>query len=239
MVYKADNYNVVGACAGHVQRSPSMQAVLNYAKDRSGHELADRVFITSAGFRVKQIEANEVSLGSMLKVIGVVLGYGLADESELGFNYMAYKMMEQRGDSHFMNPQVVDSIRIAYAKLRPRGVELLAGYRRQALVELGVPEEYDPVSSKPFEPGENLDFVICAEKKVEKEIRSQVEGWSEGKEGVMLPEIAVYGSIVGAEPLDDVLDGGLDEAIFQVRYFIDTADRALQQIFRRAEEKFQ
>jgi len=105
--------------------------------------------------------------------------------------------------------------------------------RNAALSEIGIPKRSLPGMRVPFRHEKGLRLVLP----VEEQVAVKVQGYYErlgGKapDGKMFekPMIKCYGNLVGIEPLEDELKGGMETARKQVKYFMDTRHKAIKEI---------
>ncbi len=64
---------------------------------------------------------------------------------------------------------------------------------------------------------------------VEESVVRKVEGYYEHSKDER-PITRIYGNLVGINPLNDELTGGMDTARKQVKYFMDTRKKAIKEI---------
>jgi hypothetical protein len=104
-------------------------------------------------------------------------------------------------------------------------------FRNEALLEAGIPKEYLPNMRVPFRHDKNLGLVLPVEESVVRKVDDYYKAFKDEK-----PIIRIYGNLAGIDPLIDELTGGLDTARKQVKYFMDTRDKAIKEIILQLSE---
>jgi hypothetical protein len=213
----------MGVCSGNVQRSPTYEAVIKYELAEEGYSPAD-LRIESAGINVEKILANKAPSHKMVNILRAGLKYGLVrpeikDDVEL-------LVRKYQGSSESVDEQEKARIASFYSEVRPAVHGALATYRNIALEQAGVPKEHVPTEIYvPFEQKEGLGIVLAMDEGVLTKLKERI--------GNDKTPLTTYGELVGRAPLEDDLTSGLEGAVRQVEYFMDTRQKAVNEIFKR------
>ena len=100
-------------------------------------------------------------------------------------------------------------------------------FRNEALLDAGIPEQYLPGIRVPFRHDENLRLIIPVEESIAQKVEDYYQPFKDKK-----PITKIYGNLVGIKPLKDELTGGTETARKQVKYFMDTREKAIDEIIR-------
>lgn len=121
-----------------------------------------------------------------------------------------------------------------YSEIKTNVHTIQMKYRNEALIEVGIPEEFLPGMRVPFKHDKNLRLVLPVEKTVAEKVLKYYENFEnemqERRKIVDRPIIKIYGDIVCIEPLKDELKGGIETARRQVKYFVNTRYKAIEEI---------
>ncbi len=122
-----------------------------------------------------------------------------------------------------------------YSEIKTNVHKIQMNYRNAALTEAGIPDKFLPNMRVPFRHAKNLRLVLPVEKTVVQKVQdyyNNLESETQNKEIIKRPIIKLYADLVGVEPLEDVLTGGMETARKQVKYFMDTRYKAIKEIIK-------
>src|SRR3989344_403821 len=204
--------NIVGLCAGNIQRSATFDAVINYELE---YQRITDLNVSSAGINVEKILTNETPLDTQVNMLKAGLHYGLV-------RYEIKREVE-KVVSNGLEQEHTDNIKALYGEIRP----LVHGYnlqfRNQALAEAGITNFPPPYT--PLNPAKDFKLVLPMVGKHIPKIEARYN-----EKGITKPVIMTYGSLVGIDDLADNLQGGLAGAQVNVKYFMDTRKRAVEKM---------
>lgn len=210
---------VLGVCSANVQRSPTYEAVMKYTLRE---QEPAQIIIESAGINVQNIIDNKVSLEMMINSLEAGLHYELvrADKKEeVEALVESYHTFTELGEQ--------DKVRLGvfYSEVRPILHGMLTSYRNLALEQAGIPKEYHPGIYIPFQAKFGLGIILGMDTKIVAKLSKVLHNSN-------IP-LMTYGQLVDEPDLEDNLKSGLDGAVRQVQYFMDTRYKAITEIFKR------
>ncbi len=214
---------VRGVDWGNIQRSPTFQVIFNTFTKPS--ELKYPIIFDSAGIVVDKILANESPVTAKLSIIDTGLGYDIIPED---IKSEALRLVESwKGfDASKITDEALGEITGIYAQVKDIVHTRQMEYRNTALVEAGVAKEDLPGMRIPYRHHPDLKIILALDRVV---IPKLEEYYREMKD-VSKPKIILYGDLVGREPLKDTHKGRMETARSQVKYFLDTRTKALEEI---------
>ena len=208
---------VLGVCSGNVQRSPTFEAVTNY-------ELTNRHIDTfkadSAGSNVAKILANKAPQRNMVNALNAALHYGVV-RAEIK-TQVEHIVDQYDGLDRQAAGQELDVMNIVYAELRPVVHGMIVAYRNLALAQAHIPEVHIPSMYQAFVVDDSTKLVLAMDGKVLDAVRKEL--------GTRSIKSMLYGGLVEQEPLEDDLKSGLEGAVKQVSYFMDTRKKAVEEM---------
>lgn len=209
--------------SGNIQRSPTFQAIFSHHYSGSD-KLPYAVVFDSAGIDVDRIMANNTPVIRKLEIIDAGRHYGLIRDKN---RILARELLEKwSGLSETQIPDT-EKLRITrlYSEVKTDVHTQQMSFRNQALLDAGIPEQYLPGMRVPFRQDESLRLILP----VEPSVVRKIDEFYRPLQGRQPPTI-VYGDLTGISPLNDELTGGLETARKQVRYFLDTREKAMDAI---------
>lgn len=209
--------------SGYIQRSPTFQAIFTYFFSNS-NDLPFPLIFNSAGIDVDKIMANSTPATKKLDIINADMSYEvIKGDNKLQAEVLLGKWF---GKSEAQIPdEEKERITRLYSEIKTDVHTTQMGFRNEALLEAGVPEQYLPGMRVPFRHDKNLKLILPVEESVVRKVDGYYENSKDEK-----PVTRIYGDLVGINPLNDELTGGIDTARKQVKYFMDTRDKAIKEI---------
>jgi hypothetical protein len=215
--------------SGNIQRSPTFQAIFTYFFSGSDRLPVPIVF-DSAGIDVDKIMANRTPATKKLDIIDAGRNYDLIKGDN---KRLAEKLLGKWfGKSEAQIPdEEKGRITRLYSEIKTDVHMLQMRFRNEALLEAGIPEQYLPGMRVPFRHDEKLGLILPVEESVVMKVEDHYKPFKDNK-----PITIMYGNLVGSNPLKDELTGGIETARKQVKYFMDTRDKAIKEILIRLSE---
>jgi protein-tyrosine-phosphatase len=209
--------------SGNIQRSPTFQAIFNYYYS-SSDQLPSGVVFDSAGIDVEKILANSTPAAKKLDIIDAARYYDLIrDDDRLTAKTLLDRWLSK---SEAQIPaHEKERITVLYSRIKNNVHTLQMRFRNEALLEAGIPQRFLPGMRVQFTQVENLALVMPVEESVSGKLEDYYRLVPAGK-----PIIKIYGDLAGSSPLKDELTGGLATARKQVKYFMDTREKAIKEI---------
>ena len=208
---------------GNIQRSPTFEAIFNYFYSDS-NSLHVPVVFDSAGTRVNQIMHNLTPIFKQLDIMDA----GLTLEIVTGKNkHLAEELISKwyfKEDEEIPKKNKIEIAQL-YSKIKENVHLCQMRYRNEALLDVGIPEQYLPGMRVPFEHNAKLKLIIP----VEENIAQDIEDFYRPLENNQ-PVTEIYSDLVGIKPLKDELDGGIKTARKQVEYFMKTREQSIERI---------
>lgn len=219
------NYIVRAVDWGNIQRIPTFQAIFNYFFSGS-NELGVPIVFDSAGTHVNDITGNSTPIKKQLDIIEAGIYYDvikgqnrhLADDflgKWYGKNEKYIPNNEKRGITQL------------YSKIKTDVHLLQMKFRNEALLDEGIPEDYLPQMKVPFVHKTNIKIILPIEENIAQDIDDYYQNIKDQQ-----PLTKIYGNLVGIAPLKDELTGGIRTAKKQVKYFMDTREKAINEIIK-------
>ena len=208
--------------SGNIQRSPTFQAIFNYALS-TNNDYPLQIEFDSAGIDVDAIMKDQTPALKKLSILDAGLYYDLLTESEK-------KLTQELLDSWFhkneedISDEQKEIITKIYVANKTKIHTIQMKFRNDALLEAGIPIKFLPGMRTPFRNHDDLKLVLPVERKVVAKVEKYFQDIGDDKK----PKIILYGDIVGVEPLADELKGGMETARKQVNYFMNTKDKAME-----------
>jgi hypothetical protein len=112
-----------------------------------------------------------------------------------------------------------------YSNVKTDVYTLQMRFRNEALLEAGIPEQYLPGIRIPFRHDHSLGLILPVEESVARKVEGYYEPAKDRK-----PHVRFYGNLAGIDPLKYELSGSMETAKKQVKYFMDTRDKAMKEI---------
>jgi hypothetical protein len=217
--------------SGNIQRSPTFQAIFTYFYSGSDR-LPFPVVFDSAGIDVDKIMANRTPATKKLDIIDAGRYYDVIGGDN---KRLAQELLDRWfGKSEAQIPdKEKERITRLYSVIKTDVHTLQMRYRNEALLEAGIPEQYMPGMRVPFRHDENLKLILP----VEESVVGKVEDYYLPLPGKQ-PATRIYGNLTGVNPLKDELTGGIETAKKQVKYFMDTRDKAMEEILKLFSEDY-
>ncbi len=230
---------VVGVCAANIQRSPTFEAVLNYELDQKNIFMNTKLEISSAGLYVEKILTNNAPINIQIRIIAEGLNNKVVPK-----NYIKKALYFTSID----DPNSLDKKSRAVLKLLYQKIQLLVfgshiSIRNHALQMAHIPEKYFPTPLIPYRVRSKYNLVLSMDKNIMQKVSKLYEGDSivgihkntkivtkEQPKYFIIPNIITYGNFIGVDDLPDRPSSGLEGAIEQVEYFMDTRKRAISLI---------
>jgi len=227
--HKMSDYKVRGVCSANVQRSPTFEAVAKYALSETRETTPHQIIIDSAGINVRNILNNTMPSNTMLKVLDAGLKYGVVrKETQEHVKTLVRKYLGKEQ----IPEQDIAAITFFYSEIRPLVHSKIATYRDIALEKAGIPKHLLPGIYNPFNLDCAVDLILPMAMRVLEKVT-----WAYSTSPHQTPTIVTYGNLVGREDLEDNLAGGLEEAVRQVEFFMDTRHEAVKGILKLSESK--
>jgi hypothetical protein len=210
--------------SGNIQRSPTFQAIFNYFFNN--RDSPYNILFDSAGIDVDKIMKNETPALKKLSILDAGLYYDLIESQEMRITEGLIDAWLHRTEGEIPNKEKMIITNI-YASNKTKIHELQMKFRNEALIEAGIPKEYLPGMRNPYRSHKDLKLVLPVERKVAQKVEKyqQTSGEKTPK-----PRIILYGDLVGIEPLRDTLKGGIETARKQIKYFMETKEKAMEKI---------
>jgi hypothetical protein len=209
--------------SGNIQRSPTFQAIFTYFFSGSD-ELPFPIVFDSAGIDVDKILANRTPATKKLDIIDAGRYYDVikGDNKRLAEELLG----KWFGKSEAQIPDIAKGrITRLYSEIKTDVHMLQMRFRNEALLEAGIPKQYLPDMRVPFRHDKNLGLILPVEESVVRKVEDYYTPFEDEK-----PITRIYGNLAGIDPLKDELTGGIDTARKQVKYFMDTRDKAIKEI---------
>ena len=210
--------------SGNIQRSPTFQAIFNYALSTT-NDYPLQIEFDSAGIDVDAIMKDQTPALKKLSILDAGLYYDLLTESEKKLTQELLDSWFHKNEEDIPDEQkeIITKIYVAN-KTKIHTIQMK--FRNDALLEAGIPKEFLPDMRTPFRNHDDLKLVLPVERKVVAKVENYFQDIGDDKK----PKIILYGDIVGIEPLADELKGGMETARKQVNYFMNTRDKAMEKI---------
>jgi hypothetical protein len=208
---------------GNIQRSPTFEAIFNYFYSDSNSLLVPVIF-DSAGTRVNQIMQNLTPIFKQLDIMDASLTLDIVKGEN---KHLAKKLISKWYGKEEKEIPKKNKMEIThlYSKIKENVHLHQMQYRNEALLDVGIPEQYLPGMRVPFKHNVKLKLIIP----VEENIAQDIEDFYKPLENNQ-PLTEIYGDLVGIKPLKDELDGGIKIAKKQVEYFMKTRAEAIERI---------
>jgi len=208
---------------GNIQRSPTFEAIFNYFYSDS-NSLPVPVVFDSAGTRVNQIMQNLTPIFKQLDIMdaGLTLDIVKGENKHLAEELISKWYGKEDEEIPKKNKMEITHL---YSKIKENVHLRQMQYRNEALLDVGIPEQYLPGMRVPFKHNGKLKLIIP----VEENIAQDIEDFYRPLENNQ-PVTEIYGDLVGVNPLKDELDGGVKIARKQVDYFMKTRKQAIEGI---------
>lgn len=207
---------------GNIQRSPTFEAIFNYFYSDPDIFPVPVIF-DSAGTRVYQIMENLTPVSKQLDIIEAALNLEIVKEEnkQLAQEFISkwYGNLDQIPDE---NKREITKL---YSMIKQDVHSRQMRYRNEALLDVGIPEEYLPGMKVPFKHNSKLKLILP----LEENILQDLNGFYKDLE-YKQPPTKIYGNLVKVESLKDELDGGIKTAKKQVDYFMKTRKKAIEKI---------
>ncbi|AEG17837.1 hypothetical protein [Methanobacterium paludis] len=210
---------------GNIQRGPTFQAIFNYFFSDSNN-LPLPVVFDSAGTQVDAILRDSTPVTKKLDIIDAGITY---DILKGGHKRLADDFLSNwygKSDAHIPDKEK-KRITQLYSEIKTDVHLLQMGFRNEALLDAGIPEQYLPGMRVPFRHDENLRLIIPVEESIAQKVEDYYQPFKDKK-----PITKIYSNLVGINPLKDELTGGIETAKKQVKYFMDTREKAIDEIIR-------
>lgn len=220
-----ETYIVRAVDWGNIQCSPTFQAVFNYFFSGS-NDFSLPIVFDSAGTHVDDIIKDCTPVKKKLDIIHAGMTYDLikGEDKLLADDFLS----NWYGKSKLQIPDnEKNRITRLYARVKTDVHLRQMEFRNNALFDEGIPEQYLPGMRVPFRHDKNLRLILPLEKNVAQEIKDYYQPLKDNK-----PPTKIYGNMVGIKPLKDELTGGIKTAKKQVKYFMDTREKAIKEITR-------
>ena len=183
-----------------------------------------RVVFDSAGIDVDKIMANATPATKKLGIIYAGRSYDLIKGGNMQLADELLGMWLGKNEA-LIPEKEKERITRLYSDIKT-GVHMIQmRFRNEALLDAGIPERCLPGMRAPFRHDENLRLILP----VEESVFGKVDDFY-GQIKTKRPITRLYGSLAGISPLEDELTGGIETARKQVRYFMDTRDKAMEEI---------
>lgn len=208
---------------GNIQRSPTFEAIFNYFYSDS-NSLPVPVVFDSAGTRVNQIMQNLTPIFKQLDIMDASLTLDIVKGKN---KHLAEELISKwygKEDEQIPKKNKRE-MTLLYSKIKENVHLHQMQYRNEALLDVGIPEQYLPGIRVPFKHDDNLKLIIP----VEENIAQDIEDFYKPLENNQ-PATEIYGDLVGIKPLKDDLNGGIKIAKKQVEYFMKTREQAIERI---------
>ncbi len=208
--------------SGNIQRSPTFQAIFNFYFSQAS-DSPFQITFDSAGIDVDKIMENETPALKKLSILDAGLYYDLIEGKDKDLaEELIYTWF------HFKEEEIPDAqktiITDLYAPYKTAIHTIQMKFRNEALIEAGIPESFLPDMRVPFRHDEHLKLILP----VEMPVVNKVEKYYQTQEAdIEIPQIILYGDLVGTDPLPDTLKGGMETARRQVEYFMETRERGM------------
>lgn len=230
------SYIVRAVDSGNIQRSPTFQAIFSYAFSESA-DLPFRITFDSAGIDVDNIMSDSTPAAKKLGIIDAGLCYDVIHGRNKSVALDLVNRWHQTSDEKIPEKEKTIITRV-YSEIKTKVHTIQMEYRNRALIEVGIPPKFLPGMRIPFRHDKNLLLVLPVEKSIVQKVQDYYKNLknttlnttSNGDMNDVMPAINLYGDLVGVEPLKDDLKGGMDTARKQVKYFMDTRHKAINEI---------
>jgi len=211
--------------SGNIQRSPTFQAIFTYTLSVT-KDFPLQVTFDSAGIDVDDILKNKTPAIKKLNILDAGLYYDLIEGEDKGLAQELIDTWIHRSEEEIPDVQK-EIITNVYAQNKDKIHTIQMKFRNEALLEACIPKEFLPGMRVPFRNHRDLKLVLPVERRIVQKVEKHYQ--TLGNE-VRKPQIILYGDIVDIEPLPDELKGGLKTARKQVKYFMDTREKAMEKI---------
>jgi hypothetical protein len=208
---------------GNIQRSPTFQAIFNYFFSGSDNFSLPVVF-DSAGTHVNDIMQDFTPVTKKLDIINAGINYDIlkGGHKRLADDFLS----EWYGKSDLQIPDKEKSqITQLYSEVKTDVHLCQMEFRNEALLDAGIPEQYLPGMRVPFRHNKNLKLILPIEENIARDVEDYYQPFKDNQ-----PITEIYGNLVGINPLKDELIGGIETARKQVKYFMDTREKAIEKI---------
>ncbi len=209
---------------GNIQRSPTFQAIFNCYSDSYLLDLP--VIFDSAGTRVDDIMGNSTPVTKKLDVIAAGIHYDIVgrEHKSLANDFLS----KWYGKEEIQIPDKEKrGITQLYSKIKTDVHLEQMRFRNEALLEVGIPKEYLPGMRVPFRHNKNLRLILPLEENIAQQLEDYYQSSSDNQ-----PLTKIYGNLVGVVSLKDELVGGIETARKQVEYFMNTREKAMEEIMK-------
>lgn len=211
--------------SGNIQRSPTFQAIFNYMLSMTD-DFPLQVTFDSGGIDVDSILKNKTPALKKLNILDAGVYYDLVEgkERELTQELIDTWLYVRAEEIPNEQQEIITNL---YAANKTKVHAIQMKFRNEALLEAGIPKKFLPGMRVPFRNHRNLKLVLPVEREVVKKVEKYYQ--TLGNE-VHRPRTILYGEMVGIESLPDELKGGIITARKQVKYFMDTRNKAMEKI---------
>ncbi len=210
---------------GNIQRSPTFQAIFNYFFS-DNNKLPLSVIFDSAGTRVDDIMRDFTPVTKKLDIIDAGVHYDIVKGENKKWADDFLTKWYGKGETQIPD---IEKIRITqlYSKIKTDVHLCQMRFRNEALLEAGVPKEYLPGMRVPFRRNNNLRLILPMEENIVRHVEDYYHSFKDKQ-----PLTKTYGNLVGIGPLKDELVGGIETARKQVKYFMNTREKAMEEIIK-------
>jgi hypothetical protein len=210
---------------GNIQRSPTFQAIFNYYfSDSNGLDLP--IIFDSAGTRVDDIIQDFTPVTKKLDIIDAGIHYDVVKGENKRLAHDFLSKWHGKGETQIPDKEKLGVTNL-YSRIKTDVHLEQMQFRNEALLEVGIPKEYLPGMRVPFRHNKNLKLILP----IEENIALQVEDYYKSCNNKQ-PLTKVYGKLVGIDSLKDELIGGIETARKQVEYFMNTREKAMEEIIK-------
>lgn len=210
---------------GNIQRSPTFQAIFNYFFSDI-YEFSLPVVFDSAGTRVDDIMRNFTSVTKKLDIIDAGIHYDIVigENKSLADDFL--DKWHEKDEKHIPDKEK-RRITQLYSEIKTDVHLRHMRFRNEALLEAGIPKEYLPGMRVPFRHNKNLRLILPMEENIAQQIEDYYQSFKDKQ-----PLTETYGNLVGINHLKDELTGGIETARKQVKYFMNTREKAIEEIIK-------
>jgi hypothetical protein len=211
--------------SGNIQRSPTFQAIFTYFFSSAGNMPFPIVF-DSAGIDVDNIMADSTPATRKLDIINAGRYYDLLNHDNKMMADELVGMWFGKSEAEIPDNEKIRITRL-YSMMKTDVHTLQMKFRNEALLEVGIPKQYLPGMRNPFRHDAGVRLLLPLDESVARKIDNYYKSLKEDR-----PITRIYGDLVGTGSLIDELTGGMETARKQVRYFMDTREKAMNEILK-------
>jgi hypothetical protein len=216
---------VRAVCSGNIQRSPTFQAIFSYFYSASDM-LPFPIVFDSAGIDVDKILTNSTPATKKLDIIDAGRYYNVINGENKRLADELLNRWHGKAEAEIPDSEKA-RITLLYSGIKTDVHTVQKKVRNEALLEAGIPERFLPGMRIRFRHDAKVKLLLPVDDSIVRKIEDYYR-----LTGDEIPVMQIYGYLAGVNMLNDELTGGMETARKQVKYFMGTRDKTMDEIIR-------